>query len=75
MLSEPSLTLLAIAILLVFLVRSKMRSDKLRQLTQLDSTDSQIEANTTESGHSYTYYVTKDPQKYAEIFIPNGAKK
>ena len=69
---ETALIILAIAVPFALLVRSKIRSDALRKLTSLDSTDSQIEANTTETGHSHTYYVTKDPRKYQQIFVPKN---
>ena len=65
---------LATAVPFVFLVRSKLRSDRLMQQTRLDSTDSLIEANTTETGHSHAYFVTKDPQEYARIFLPDNKK-
>ncbi|MDR6266363.1 MULTISPECIES: hypothetical protein [Rhodobacterales] len=67
--------ILLIAIVLVFLTRSKMRGDALLRDRRLDATDAQIQANTFETGHSHTYYITKDPEQYARIFVPTHARK
>jgi hypothetical protein len=56
----------------VLLVRSKMRGDALDKTRAHRSDESPIYANTSESGHSHTYYVTKNPDAYARIFVPKG---
>lgn len=56
----------------VLLVRSKMRGDTLDQAQAHHSSASPIHSNTSEAGHSHTYYVTKDPDAYAKIFVPRG---
>lgn len=56
----------------VLLVRSKMRGDVLGKTHAHRSDESPIHANTSEAGHSHSYYVTKDPDAYARIFIPKG---
>lgn len=69
------LLILLIVIVLVFLTRSKMRGDAMLRDRRMDATDAQIQANTFETGHSHTYYVTKDPDQYARIFVPSHARK
>ncbi len=56
----------------ILLVRSKMRGDTLDQEQSHRNGSSAIHANTSEAGHSHTYYVTKDQDAYAKIFIPRG---
>lgn len=67
--------ILFIVIVLVFLTRSKMRGDALLRDRRPDATDAQIQANTFETGHSHTYYITKDPDRYAQIFVLTHARK
>lgn len=54
----------------ILLIRSKMRGDAWDKSTAHRSDRSQIQSNTSEAGHSHTYYVTKDPDEYAKIFVP-----
>jgi hypothetical protein len=49
-----------------------MRGDVLGKTHAHRSDESPIHANTSEAGHSHSYYVTKDPDAYARIFIPKG---
>ena len=60
------------AIIWVLLIRSKMRGDAWEKAQSQRSEHSQINANTSEAGHSHTYYVTKDADAYAQIFVPKG---
>lgn len=62
--------LICTACLLVLLVRSKMRGDAWDRTNAHRADHSTIHSNTSESGHSHTYYVTKDPDEYAKIFVP-----
>ena len=62
--------LIVTTIILGFLVCSKMRGDALDRTHSHRSGQSVIHSNTSEAGHSHTYYVTKDPAAYAKIFVP-----
>lgn len=56
----------------VLLIRSKLRGDALDQAHAHRSGQRPIHSNTSEAGHSHTYYVTQDPEEYAKIFAPKS---
>lgn len=68
-------TLMAITtIILVLLVRSKLREERWLKSNPHHTEQHAIYANTSEAGHAHTYYVTKDPDQYAKIFVPQNAQ-
>ena len=68
-------TLLAFTgVVLCLLVGSKLREERWLKSNQHHTQHHAIHANTSESGHAHTYYVTKDPDEYAKIFAPKDAK-
>ena len=66
--------LVIIVILVAALSYVRMRAEKNAKHSQSDTQDHILESNTFETGHSNTWKVTKDPQKYAQIFVPKNKK-
>ncbi|WGI20557.1 hypothetical protein [Amylibacter sp. IMCC11727] len=64
--------LLITALIWALLVRSKMRGDAWEKTHAQRSNHSAIHSSTSEAGHSHSYFVTKDPDEYARIFVPRG---
>ncbi len=54
------------------LVRSKLREDHWDKTHAHRAGQSLIQSNTSEAGHSHSYYVTQDPEEYAKIFVPKS---
>lgn len=67
-----SLILITIFFALVaLLVWLRLKTETAQKDIRADTQDHLIEANTFETGHSSIIRVTKDPQKYAKIFVPD----
>ena len=61
--------------LVALIARVRIKGENISKNMYAQSKDHIIEVNTFETGHSHSYRVTKDPQKYAEIFVPKPKNK
>jgi len=64
-----------IIILLALNVRARIKAEKAAKNAQADTQDHILDASMHDRGHSHIQRITKDPQKYAEYFVPKTHKK